>query len=271
MIMSVTDFREYKAAFVYQNDLMHYGVKGMKWGVRRYQNKDGSLTSEGRTHYGIKEQPTDKYIPAPAIAIGAMWIAEVALIGGVAVAETAVQAHKEKKLYKEEDNPNQLSRKALKKVNPKFGNAGYTENCSKCSVVTELASRGITEYTAGKGNGLPRDMHTKMFKGAKEVKVDVGTKTSLLKHFDKFPNGASGSYGFSYPNGMSGHSIHWTKLKNGQIRFEDGQTGKTYNMDDFFKHYNPAEARSSSIIRLDNCKPNYDILEQYEVLEKKKK
>lgn len=28
--------------------LMHYGVKGMKWGVRRYQNPDGTLTAEGR-------------------------------------------------------------------------------------------------------------------------------------------------------------------------------------------------------------------------------
>lgn len=32
--------------------LCHYGIKGMKWGVRRYQNKDGSLTSEGKKHYG---------------------------------------------------------------------------------------------------------------------------------------------------------------------------------------------------------------------------
>lgn len=34
----------------YYNDeyLMHYGIKGMKWGVRRYQNPDGSLTSAGK-------------------------------------------------------------------------------------------------------------------------------------------------------------------------------------------------------------------------------
>ena len=30
------------------NELYHHGIKGQKWGVRRFQNKDGSLTLAGR-------------------------------------------------------------------------------------------------------------------------------------------------------------------------------------------------------------------------------
>lgn len=33
------------------NELTHWGVVGMKWGVRRYQNKDGSLTPAGKKRY----------------------------------------------------------------------------------------------------------------------------------------------------------------------------------------------------------------------------
>lgn len=34
-----------------ENELAHWGIKGMRWGVRRYQNKDGTLTPAGRKRY----------------------------------------------------------------------------------------------------------------------------------------------------------------------------------------------------------------------------
>lgn len=34
-------------------ELAHHGIHGMKWGVRRFQNKDGSLTAAGKKRYGI--------------------------------------------------------------------------------------------------------------------------------------------------------------------------------------------------------------------------
>lgn len=33
------------------NELTHWGIKGMRWGVRRYQNDDGSLTTAGKKRY----------------------------------------------------------------------------------------------------------------------------------------------------------------------------------------------------------------------------
>lgn len=36
---------------VRDDQIVHYGIRGMKWGVRRYQNDDGSLTSAGKKRY----------------------------------------------------------------------------------------------------------------------------------------------------------------------------------------------------------------------------
>lgn len=40
---------------LYHSYLMHHGVKGMKWGVRRYQNADGTLTSLGKKREEYRE------------------------------------------------------------------------------------------------------------------------------------------------------------------------------------------------------------------------
>ena len=37
-------------SFISDEELYHYGIKGMRWGIRRYQNPDGSLTPAGIRH-----------------------------------------------------------------------------------------------------------------------------------------------------------------------------------------------------------------------------
>lgn len=45
----------YVAGVPYSDDLYHSGVKGQKWGIRRYQNEDGTLTALGKIHYGAQK------------------------------------------------------------------------------------------------------------------------------------------------------------------------------------------------------------------------
>lgn len=46
----------YVSGVPYSDELYHHGIKGQKWGIRRYQNLDGTLTEEGKKKYGSRIQ-----------------------------------------------------------------------------------------------------------------------------------------------------------------------------------------------------------------------
>lgn len=75
------------------NDLQHHGILGQKWGIRRFQNKDGSLTSAGRKRYDddgtsdSKSSSSDRKAKtksvAKKVAIAAGVTASIAAVAGV--------------------------------------------------------------------------------------------------------------------------------------------------------------------------------------------
>lgn len=94
-------------SYIYELQLYHHGIKGQKWGIRRFQKKDGTLTSAGKKRYSddksTKQTRYDKlyakyktlgYSDKEAAASAKGRIATertLAVIGGVAV--TAVAAY----------------------------------------------------------------------------------------------------------------------------------------------------------------------------------
>lgn len=50
--------------------LVHHGIKGMRWGVRRYQNPDGSLTPEGLLRYRNKQESKEYELRKYAYKLG---------------------------------------------------------------------------------------------------------------------------------------------------------------------------------------------------------
>lgn len=181
------------------DELTHYGVKGMKWGVRRWQNKNGSLTAAGKARkknwqgddnvgralqkYTSPEREYLKYLP---IAVARYTAA--ALIPGASLAMNAKTINdirktkldgkdytkKEGEYEKIKDLKKKSSQTSLevdvKLANPRHGKqAGKINNCTLCTATMELRNRGYDVIARSKGSGNVAQIFSKWFKGA-EIK-----------------------------------------------------------------------------------------------------
>ena len=90
--------------------LEHHGTKGMKWGIRKYQNPDGSLTPAGRVHYGVQG-----VAKATANAGKAVFnTGKTAGAKAVVKAKSAIAAHKAKQLAEKKEKASKNRESVLK-------------------------------------------------------------------------------------------------------------------------------------------------------------
>ena len=270
------------------NELRHYGVKGMKWGVRRYQKKDGTLTNAGKNRYNSdkksKTKDPDEFVKskgsmaasklagglgeelAAYAAIYAIAYATVYAIGkGV---EKAVRASKDKEfeeLYENRD-PKTLDKlpklkkkmspeESMKLTNPDYPDMGSTMNCTFCTTAMALREKGYNVKAAKSGDGWYTDtLFSKTF-NATEVKMKkTRTTKDVVDNLNAHGDGAYGNITVSWKYGGA-HSIFW-KNENGTTNFYDGQSGKSYTkFNDKKTLFDYVDMSSVKYSRLDNCEP----------------
>jgi len=138
--------------------IAHYGIKGQRWGVRRYQNEDGSLTNEGLLRYGSVEnfEKSRERNRKKALGVGIGIGATALVVGG------AILYRKNKKMR------NEL-------ITYKLSEAKRLENLAKGREILK-AKRIKAAADAAAGNVVPKVI--KIAAGS-NVKISSVTKNNV--------------------------------------------------------------------------------------------
>lgn len=287
----------------YRYELYHHGIKGQRWGIRRFQKKDGTLTAKGRERYREDSAASKKQEDEPrkkgltdkqkkAIKIGA------AVVGAALV---AYGGYKLSQVYKSTGSKidpetgfrlidkDMSDAENLAAVNPglvKFLSKeknleiinGSSSNCMLCTTAYEFRKRGFDVHAGldKRDRGYQPDfLFTKIFKdykGTTKIYSSTGTDldpstSTLLTNIEKFVKeqgpGTRGNIMVHANKSWAGGHSMIWENIDGKVVFKDGQTNTVYKNFEKQVLKHASLSKPVEMLRTDNLTINTETAKKY--------
>ena len=186
----------------YDDYLAHHGIKGQKWGVRKYQNPDGSLTTEGKKRYGVNTISNNSNKFTRKIVMGEVSGIPGTIVNPWGAGSKMFGTHRETRLKNKIDKikSNKQNFKSEETYNKKLSNAerkyNYQKeintNREKYDSKVSTGKRALSRLLGGRLRTYYSGLRAENFSKARSLASTIGANIPITElpvilkdHYDK--------------------------------------------------------------------------------------